>query len=196
MQHEHPWNGGALSTASDVVFQGDALGEFAAYDARTGASSGRWRPAPGSWRADELPRGRRAIRRDRGGLGRRFCSAGGELARDAHIATNAPRVFAFKLGGTAAMPPPGPPPRVRTPPDVATAATVEAGKATYHRYCGTCHGDSAVSSGVLPDLRHSAYLSEPDTFTRLVREGMLADRGMFAFGPGSRRRMSCRSART
>ena len=49
VQYEHPWNGGALSTAGDVVFHGDALGEFAAYDARTGASSGRWRPAQESW---------------------------------------------------------------------------------------------------------------------------------------------------
>ena len=186
VQHEHPWNGGALSTASDVVFHGDALGEFAAYDARTGAKL--WSVATGTgilappvtylvgdeqYVAIEV------------GWGGAFGLAAGELARDAHIATNAPRVFAFKLGGTAAMPPPGPPPRPisEPPPDVATAATVEAGKATYHRYCGTCHGDSAVSSGVLPDLRHSAYLSEPDTFTRLVREGMLADRGMFAFGP-------------
>jgi alcohol dehydrogenase (cytochrome c)/quinohemoprotein ethanol dehydrogenase len=65
---------------------------------------------------------------------------------------------------------------------VATAATVESGKALYHRYCTTCHGDSAVSSGVLPDLRQSAYLSDPATFTRLVREGLLADRAMVAFG--------------
>ena len=185
VQHEHPWNGGALSTASDVVFHGDALGEFAAYDARTGAKL--WSVATGTgilappmtylvgdeqYVAIEV------------GWGGAFGLAAGELARDAHIATNAPRVFAFKLGGTAAMPPPGPPPRPisEPPPDVATAATVGAGKATYHRYCGTCHGDSAVSSGVLPDLRQSAYLSEADTFTRLVREGMLADRGMFAFG--------------
>ena len=185
VQHEHPWNGGALSTAGDVVFHGDALGEFAAYDARTGAKL--WSVATGTgilappvtylvgdeqYVAIEV------------GWGGAFGLAAGELARDAHIATNAPRVFAFKLGGRTAVPPPGPAPRpiAEPPPDVATAATVEAGKATYHRYCGTCHGDSAVSSGVLPDLRHSAYLSEPDTFTRLVREGMLADRGMFAFG--------------
>ena len=33
------------------------------------------------------------------GWGGAFGLAAGELARDAHIATNAPRVFAFKLGG-------------------------------------------------------------------------------------------------
>ncbi|MBL0901233.1 MAG: PQQ-binding-like beta-propeller repeat protein, partial [Reyranella sp.] len=30
------WNGGALATAGDLVFQGTATGEFAAYDARNG----------------------------------------------------------------------------------------------------------------------------------------------------------------
>jgi glucose dehydrogenase len=37
VQYEHPWNGGVLSTAGDVVFQGEAMGHFAAFDARTGA---------------------------------------------------------------------------------------------------------------------------------------------------------------
>jgi alcohol dehydrogenase (cytochrome c)/quinohemoprotein ethanol dehydrogenase len=39
-----------------------------------------------------------------------------------------------------------------------------------------------VSSGVLPDLRHSVYLSEPDTVHTPGARGQLADRGMFAFG--------------
>jgi alcohol dehydrogenase (cytochrome c)/quinohemoprotein ethanol dehydrogenase len=185
VQHEHPWNGGALSTAGDIVFHGDAMGEFAAYDARTGAKL--WSIATGTGiLAPPMTYliGNEQYVAIEVGWGGAFGLAAGELARDAHIATNAPRVFAFKLGGTAAMPPPGPPPRpvAEPPPDVATATTVEAGKAIYHRYCTTCHGDSAVSTGVLPDLRQSAYLSDPATFTRLVREGLLRDRGMFAFG--------------
>jgi alcohol dehydrogenase (cytochrome c)/quinohemoprotein ethanol dehydrogenase len=185
VQYEHPWNGGLLSTASDIVFQGEAMGEFAAYDARTGAKL--WSVATGTGilapPVTYLAGGEQYVAIEVG-WGGAFGLAAGELARDAHIATNAPRVFAFKLGGTAAMPPPGPPPRpvAKPPPDVATAATVEAGKATYHRYCGTCHGDSAVSTGVLPDLRHSPFLSDAATFTRVVRDGVLAERGMVAFG--------------
>ena len=38
------------------------------------------------------------------GWGGAFGLAAGELARDAHIATNTPRIFAFKLDGQAAMP--------------------------------------------------------------------------------------------
>jgi alcohol dehydrogenase (cytochrome c)/quinohemoprotein ethanol dehydrogenase len=59
---------------------------------------------------------------------------------------------------------------------------VESGKAIYHMYCGTCHGDSAVSTGVLPDLRYSTYLGDADVFTRIVREGELEQRGMISFG--------------
>ena len=70
------------------------------------------------------------------------------------------------------------------PPDVATPqVTVESGKAIYHTYCSTCHGDSAVSTGVLPDLRYSPYLGDPDVFTQIVREGALEQRGMIASAP-------------
>ena len=74
------------------------------------------------------------------GWGGAFGLAAGALARDAHIAANAPRVLAFKLGGTA-MPPPGPPPpRLEPPPDVAAAARTKRARRV-SPYCGTCHGD-------------------------------------------------------
>ena len=41
----------------------------------------------------------------------------------------------------------------------ADTTTVEAGMRLYQRFCGGCHGGSAVSGGVLPDLRHSALLA-------------------------------------
>ena len=112
------------------------MGEFAAYDARTGAKL--WSAATGTGMlAPPMTYhvGGEQYVAIEVGWGGAFGLAAGELARDAHIATNAPRVFAFKLGGTSAMPPPGPPPPAapEPPPDVATAADVEAGKATYHR---------------------------------------------------------------
>ena len=36
VEHAGPWNGGVLSTAGGVVFQGKLNGEFSAYDAATG----------------------------------------------------------------------------------------------------------------------------------------------------------------
>ncbi len=36
----------------------------------------------------------------------------------------------------------------------------KAGKALYQTYCSTCHGDNATGSGVLPDLRYSAFIAD------------------------------------
>jgi mono/diheme cytochrome c family protein len=67
------------------------------------------------------------------------------------------------------------------PPDVASAAAVAAGKALYHTYCSSCHGDSASGSGVLPDLRYSGLINSPEAFDMTVRQGMRVDQGMVAF---------------
>ena len=55
------------------------------------------------------------------------------------------------------------------------------GKEYYHSYCNVCHGDSAVSSGVLPDLRYSAALSSPQAWQSIVREGVRQANGMISF---------------
>ena len=52
----------------------------------------------------------------------------------------------------------------------------------YQRFCGGCHGGSAVSGGVLPDLRHSALLANREGWSRIVRDGALESRGMVGFG--------------
>jgi PQQ-dependent dehydrogenase (methanol/ethanol family) len=185
VEYEHPWNGGVLSTAGDLVFQGDAMGHFAAFDARTGRKL--WSVGTGTGILAPpitYEAGGAQYVVIEAGWGGAFGLAAGELARDAHIATNAPRIFAFKLDGKADMPAvPAPPPRrLNPPPDVASDEDVAAGKLRYHTYCGTCHGDSAVSTGVLPDLRYSAYVDDADAFAKIVREGTLQSRGMVAFG--------------
>jgi quinohemoprotein ethanol dehydrogenase len=185
VQYEHPWNGGVLSTAGDLVFQGDAMGNFAAFDARSGARL--WSVATGTGILAPpitYEAGGEQYVAIEVGWGGAFGLAAGELARDAHVATNAPRVFAFKLGGAAALPVPDNTPKrgLDPPPDVAPAAGIESGKAIYHTYCSTCHGDSAVSTGVLPDLRYSPDLGDADAFARIVREGVLEQRGMISFG--------------
>jgi mono/diheme cytochrome c family protein len=67
------------------------------------------------------------------------------------------------------------------PPDTADAAAVTAGKALYHLYCSSCHGDSATGSGVLPDLRYSGLIKNPEAFDMTVRQGVRTDKGMVAF---------------
>jgi quinohemoprotein ethanol dehydrogenase len=117
------------------------------------------------------------------GWGGAFGLAAGELARDSHIAGNVPRELVFKLGGTAVLPVEEPvaAPALDPPPDTATPATVTGGKALYHHYCSTCHGDSATGAGVLPDLRYSGVIHSPEAFDTIVRQGLRVDKGMVAF---------------
>jgi quinohemoprotein ethanol dehydrogenase len=180
----HPWNGGVVSTAGNLVFQGNAMGEFVAYRADTGERL---------WSADTQAGvlaapityavGGEQYVAVEVGWGGAFGLAAGELARDSHIASNLPRVLVYKLGGSAELPKlPAPMPAVLDPPpDAASAATVTAGKALYHTYCSSCHGDSATGSGVLPDLRYSGLIKSPEAFDMTVRQGTRADKGMVAF---------------
>jgi mono/diheme cytochrome c family protein len=60
----------------------------------------------------------------------------------------------------------------------ASPETVQHGKVLYHRYCGNCHGNSAIGGGVLSDLRYSSMHSVWD---KVVLEGSLHTRGMVSF---------------
>jgi quinohemoprotein ethanol dehydrogenase len=180
----HPWNGGVLSTAGNLVFQGTGMGEFIAYRADTGErlwsapTQAGVLAAPISYTVD----GEQYVALEVG-WGGAFGLAAGELALDSHIAANLPRVLTFKLGATAQLPAlPAAAPAVLDPPlDQARVADVTAGKALYHLYCSTCHGDSATGSGVLPDLRYSGLLKNAKLWDSTVRDGLRADKGMVAF---------------
>jgi len=179
-----PWNGGVVSTAGNLVFQGNGMGEFAAYRADNGQrlwtaeTQAGVLAAPITYLVDGVQYVAVEV-----GWGGAFGLAAGELAHDSHVASNLPRVLVYKLGGNVALPalPASAPAVLDPPPDVASAAAVAAGKALYHTYCSSCHGDSASGSGVLPDLRYSGLINSPEAFDMTVRQGMRVDQGMVAF---------------
>jgi alcohol dehydrogenase (cytochrome c)/quinohemoprotein ethanol dehydrogenase len=70
VQYRGPWNGGLLSTAGGLVFQGSAAGDFAASTPATAGGCGPSRRRPGRRRAGDLHDRRRAICRGDGRLGR------------------------------------------------------------------------------------------------------------------------------
>jgi quinohemoprotein ethanol dehydrogenase len=180
----HPSNGGVVSTAGNLVFQGSGMGEFVAYRADTGErlwssdTQAGVLAAPISYSVD----GEQFVAIEVG-WGGAFGLAAGELARDAHAAANLPRILVYKLGGTATLPALAAvtPAILDPPPDTGSAPSVTAGKALYHTYCSTCHGDSATGSGVLPDLRYSGLIKDPEAFDVTVRQGARVDKGMVAF---------------
>jgi alcohol dehydrogenase (cytochrome c)/quinohemoprotein ethanol dehydrogenase len=108
--------------------------------------------------------------------------AAGEVALQSPRMNNVPRMLAFKLGGKASLPSaPEFMPRALTPPRAtASPATVKEGEELYQQYCGNCHGDVAVSGGVLPDLRYSGMLKN-DVWFGVVLDGLLKQAGMVAF---------------
>ena len=180
----HPWNGGVVSTAGNLVFQGTGMGEFIAYRADSGErlwsaeTQAGVLAGPITYEVD----GEQYVAVEVG-WGGAFGLAAGELALVSHIASNLPRVLVFKLGATKTLPAlaAAAPAILDPPPDNAPAATVESGKVLYHTYCSTCHGDAATGSGVLPDLRYSAFLKDAAAMDLIVRQGSRTDRGMVAF---------------
>lgn len=54
------------------------------------------------------------------------------------------------------------------------------GEGLFQSYCSTCHGDAAVSGGVLPDLRYSGTLAN-SAWTDVVLGGSLRSFGMVGF---------------
>jgi len=116
------------------------------------------------------------------GWGGAFPLATGEIALSSGRTQNISRLLAFKLGSKASLPPlpQFTPPQLKPPRSTATAATIHKGEALFQNICSPCHGDAAVSGGVLPDLRYSSMLDN-DQWFEIVLKGQLNQVGMVAF---------------
>jgi alcohol dehydrogenase (cytochrome c)/quinohemoprotein ethanol dehydrogenase len=178
-----PWNGGVLSTAGNLVFEGTASGKFEAY----GADSGKkvWSfPAQTGVMAGPVSytvNGEQYIA-VLAGWGGVFPLATGEVSWKSGRVRNVSRMLAFKLGGKAMLPPlpEVEEPVLSPPPSRASAGSIHNGEALFQRYCASCHGDVAVSGGVLPDLRYSGMLGG-DQWFYVVLNGALKSNGMVSF---------------
>src|SRR5580658_2391902 len=179
-----PVNGGILSTAGNLVFEGNAQGDLEAYQADKGkklwsadAQSGVV-AAPISYTVggDQYL----AVVVGWGGV---FPLASGEPALRSGRLQNISRVLAFKLAGKASLPPlpQFTQPELKPPRPTASARTVQRGETLFQNYCSTCHGDVAVSGGVLPDLRYSGQLANQPQWNEVVLVGSLQPYGMVSF---------------
>jgi len=179
-----PWNGGTLSTAGNLLFEGTAGGTFEAYRADTGeklwsfAAQTGVMAGPVTYAID----GEQyvAVLAGWGGV---FPLATGEVSFKSGRVRNISRMLVFKLGGTANLPaiePPEEPTLVPPLPNRASVATIHRGEQLFQSYCAACHGDVAVSGGVLPDLRYSGTLDNDEWFSDVLG-GMLQSDGMVSF---------------
>ncbi|WP_457967251.1 PQQ-dependent dehydrogenase, methanol/ethanol family [Pseudomonas sp. R4-84] len=148
------FNGGTLSTAGNLVFEGSADGRVIAYAADSGkklweqpAASGVM-AAPITYSVD----GEQYVT-FMAGWGGAFSTFAGALSLRAGVRPFS-QVLTYKLGGTAKLNEPAPlADAPKPPPLTGDLAAVEAGGKLYDGYCSQCHGIHAVSGGVLPDLR-------------------------------------------
>ncbi|MBL8552457.1 MAG: PQQ-dependent dehydrogenase, methanol/ethanol family [Hyphomonadaceae bacterium] len=179
-----PGNGGTLTTAGGLVFQGTAAGEFAAYRADNGRKVWSMQAHTGIIAAPmTYDVGGTQYVAQLVGSGGTFALPPGEIGRKGGGLPNVSRLLVFALDGNATLPAP-PPVAARTlnpPPSTARPQVVALGRQRYAQYCGVCHGDAAVTSGLLPDLRYSAALNDAALWNGIVREGQLASNGMASF---------------
>lgn len=188
VDYEAVWNGGTLSTAGNLVFQGTADGEFLAYDARDGRRLWRFDAQRGitappiSYSVDGHQHV--AVLVGFGGLGG-FGSAAFAKHGWKYKAPGV-RLLSFSLEGAASLP------KVDTrrfslkPVDTGTAPideeSAKLGFAIYHgSSCATCHGMAVMSTGTAPDLRESTLAADYTTFRSVVAEGLLLGNGMPMF---------------
>ena len=181
-QYDGPWNGGTLATAGNLVFQGNAKGQFQAFradkggkvwsfDAQTGVVAG---PVTYSVGGKQYV----AVMAGYGGA----YGLASPFADNPRPMPNG-RVLVFSLDGKATLPKAEPIANApaNPPAETFTTAQIAAGSLAYEGICAACHGSSAASSGVLPDLRRSAALADKTLWKGVVSDGQLASRGMIGF---------------
>ncbi|WP_429492843.1 PQQ-dependent dehydrogenase, methanol/ethanol family [Pseudomonas sp. S30_BP2TU TE3576] len=181
--YPHYWNGGTLSTAGNLVFQGTADGNLIAYSADKGkklwsfAAQTGIVAAPISYRFE----GEQyiAVMAGWGGVAPLI---GGDAANAPGVG-NVSRLLVFKLGGTDSLPPLPEKAQVvsRIPKPVDVSATdLAAGQQMFGTYCSVCHGVGAISGGLIPDLRKSDE-ARRGLFQQIVLDGVLKPLGMPSF---------------
>ncbi|MGQ0648763.1 MAG: c-type cytochrome, partial [Gemmatimonadaceae bacterium] len=178
-----PWNGGTLATAGGLVFQGTVDGRFLAMNATSGHelwsydNQAATLAGPISYEVD----GEQYVA-VLGGYGSVFFLVAGFFAPNEGAPVSG-RVYAFKVGGTAARPeialtrrPTPPPPVIAT-----TAADAARGAQLYRDSCLVCHGVAAIAGAVIPDLRTSPRLQDAGAWNRAVVDGEFVPLGMPRF---------------
>ena len=183
-------NGGVLSTAGNLVFQGQGNGEFAAYAADSGQKL--WSLQTGS-AIDSVPvtfsaKGEQYVVTGVGwGSGSRLFAPARTMVTD-ESARGPVRLLAFKLGGGKYTPPAATIPPVPEPPKLtASAATIRKGKELYGKFvCDGCHSPDTdgsrawVLNGAIPDLRYMPPEAHRDWYT-IVMGGSHWEQGMPGF---------------
>jgi len=187
VKHKQFWNGGPLTTAGGLVFQGNASGFLEAYNAKNGklvwsknVYTGIMAP-PVTYMIDEEQY--ISILAGDGGasnfLGDNFGIWEGQLASIKY--GNYGKLLTFKLNGKSKI-------EALEEKDLsipeqpiinASLEDIKAGQDIYANYCAICHG-SGVHGKTISDLRYMSKETH-EYFNEIVLNGMLEENGMKGF---------------
>jgi PQQ-dependent dehydrogenase (methanol/ethanol family) len=184
VQRPLPMNGGVLATAGNLVFQGTAQGTFEALTADKGKPVWSF-DAHGSIQAGassvEMD-GEQYILVASGNAG--SAAIGTYLARYSSTpqARSPSRLLAFKLGGTATVPPTVVAEFPRPPLPRGPAALAKRGAVYFEaEFCVDCHGLGAEDArSSIPDLRLASAQTH-ELIPAIVQGGLYKEKGMPAF---------------
>jgi quinohemoprotein ethanol dehydrogenase len=177
------FDGGVMSTAGGLVFQGQADGKLRVYAAADGRllkeidTGTGIMAAPCSYMVDGVQYV--AVMAGYGGA-----MIGSAFPPNSAAARyqNEGRILVYRLDGAAETPKPPPlaPEPFKKPPEQSVSPEVIAqGGRLYTSNCGRCHH---FGTGIAPDLRRLGDgTDDPDMFRRVVLDGLLARGGMGAF---------------
>ncbi|MEO8306948.1 MAG: PQQ-dependent dehydrogenase, methanol/ethanol family [Pseudomonadota bacterium] len=171
-------NGGVLTTAGNLVFEGTTKQTFAAFRATDGALLWEMpvQSAPVSGPITYEMDGVQYVAVNAGWGG-----GAAQIERGAGTAMNraSARLLVFRLGASKQLPPLPPASPIPNPPPLrASEESVRKGGEVYARTCAQCHGQLAV--GGVKDLRQMT----PEThaqFNDIVLKGLRVQKGMASF---------------
>ena len=183
VRHPKPSNGGTLSTAGNLVFQGTWDGVFSAYDAANGDQLWQYQSdsailaGPITYELD----GDQYVAVAQGSGGVVMLTIGDEVRKNT---VNQNRLLVFKRGKSEKDLPPIDDSVVEIQPLFSQLdtddATIKNGEYLYHTNCASCHGIDATSNYVVPDLRYMTEKTHKD-FATIVLGGSLTHKGMIGF---------------
>ena len=183
----HYWNGGVLGTSGGLVFHGDALGMFTAYDKENGEILWQYNTytsmlaPPITFEAEGVQYV--SILTGTGG-GDLF--SGEPLPPVSEHASltynNSGRLLVFKLGGAVELSVPNHRDRSIPAQDLTQVndSAIARGELHYNEYCGFCHGLVVRSGGAIADLRQMNDATH-EVFNQIVIDGIYGSKGMAGF---------------
>lgn len=183
---ESPFNGGITTTASNLVIQGQADGNFIIRDARTGQELWKFFAQNGilGQPITYMAGGKQMISVVVGYGTAPSNVAGIAVKYGWTYRAQQRRVLTFALDGHDQLPPyqrTHLDPVVDDPKKIVDQRLAQAGVSLYLGRCMYCHGGSAVAGGGAPDLRKSMIPLDSEAFNQIVRDGALASMGMPKF---------------